>query len=65
MVTWWVPYLAKGPKPDFNNDLEDDSSSGRTLPIRCLSESDSNNGPSPGRSNLMSDEVTSVQVSYL
>ena len=39
---------------------------GPVLAPRRLFESDSNNGPSPGHSNLVSDEVRiSVQVSYL
>ena len=25
VVSWWVPYLPKGFRPDFNNDLEGDS----------------------------------------
>ena len=67
MVSWWVPYLPKGCRPDFNNGLGGDSNSGHVLPPpRRLFESDSNNGPSPGHSNLVSDEVhISVQVSYL
>ena len=51
MVCWWVPYLAKGPRPDFNNGPGDYSSCGRIPPCR-LFESDLNNGPSPGHSNL-------------
>ena len=31
MVFWWVPYLAKGPRPDFNNGPGDDSNCGRIL----------------------------------
>ena len=27
MVSWWVPYLAKGCRPDFNNGLGCDSNS--------------------------------------
>ena len=66
MVSWWVPYLPKGCRPDFNNGLGGDSNSGPVLAPRRLFESDSNNGPCPGHSNLVSDEVhISVQVSYL
>ena len=66
MDFWWVPYLPKGCRPDFNNGLGGDSNSGPVLAPRRLFESDSNNGPSPGHSNLVSDEVyISVQVFYL
>ena len=62
MVSWWVPYLAKGCRPDFNNGLGGDLNS---LAPQHLFKSDSNNGPSPGHLNLVSDVVTSVHVSYL
>ena len=32
MVSWWVPYLPKGCRPDFNNGLGGDSNSGPVLP---------------------------------
>ena len=51
MVSWQVPYLAKGCRPDFNNGLRGDSNSGPFLPRR-LFKSNSNNGPSPGHLNL-------------
>ena len=57
MVSWWVPYLPKGCRPDFNNGLVGDSNSGPVLAPRRLSESDWNNGPFPGHPNLVSDEV--------
>ena len=31
MVSWWVPYLPKGCRSDFNNGLRGDSSSGPVL----------------------------------
>ena len=31
MISWWVPYLAKGPRPDFNNCPWDNLNSGRIL----------------------------------
>ena len=66
MVSWWVPYLPKGCSSDFNNGLGGDSNSGPVLAPRSSFVSNSNNGPSPGHSNLVSDEVyISVQVSYL
>ena len=65
MVSWWVPYLPKGCRPELNNGLGGDSTS-VPVPPRRLFESDWNNDPSPGHSNLVSDEVyISVQVSYL
>ena len=57
MISWWVPYLPKGCRPDFNNGLGGDSNSGPDLAPRPLFESNSNNGPSSGHSNLVSDEV--------
>ena len=30
-VSWWVPYLPKGCRPDFNNGLGGDSNSGPVL----------------------------------
>ena len=50
MVSWQVPYLAKGCRPDFNNGLGGDSNSGPILASRRLFKSDSNNGPLSGPS---------------
>ena len=57
LMVWWVPYLNKGHRPDFNNGLGGDSNSGPILAPWRLFESDLNNGPSPSHSNLVSDEV--------
>ena len=57
MIFWWLPYLAKGPTPDFNNGPGNDSNSDRILALQRLLESDLNNGPSPSHSNLVSDGV--------
>ena len=65
MASWQVPYLAKGCRPDLNNSLGIYSNSGPILTPRHLFKSDSNNGPSPGHLNLVSDRATSVHVSYL
>ena len=48
MVSWWVPYLPKSCRPDFNNGLGGDSNSGPVLAPWRLSESDSTDGPIPG-----------------
>ena len=56
-MVWWVPYLNKGRRPDFNNGLGGDSNSGPILAPWRLFESDSNNGPSPSHSNLVLDEI--------
>ena len=64
MFSWWVPYLAKGCRPDFNNSLVGDLNSGPIL-APGIFKSDSNNGPSPGHLNLVSEGVTFVHVSYL
>ena len=50
MVSWWLPYLAKGPMSDFNNGLGNDSNSGCILALQRLIKSDLNNGPSPSQS---------------
>ena len=65
MVSWQVPYLAKGCKPDFNNGLKGDWNSDPILAPRRLFKSDSNNGLFPGHLNLVLDGATSVHVSYL
>ena len=57
--------LAKGCRPDFNNGLKGDSNSGLILALGVYSSLVSNNSPSPGRLNLVSDGATSVHVSYL
>ena len=31
MISWWVPHLRKGCRPDFNNGLGGDSNSGPVL----------------------------------
>ena len=60
-VSWQVPFL--GCRSDFNNGLRGDSNSGPILASFSLFES--NNGPSLGHLNLVSDGATSVHVSYL
>ena len=62
LTVWWLPYLNKGCRPDFNNGVEGYSNSGL---FWRLFASGSNNGPSPGHSNLCQMKHTSVQVSYL
>ena len=53
MVSWQVPHLSTGSRPDFNNEIGADSNSGP----RHLFKSNSNNGPSLGHSNLVLNEV--------
>ena len=60
-VSWQVPYL--GCRSDFNNGLRGDLNSGPILASFCLFQS--NNGPSLGHLNLVSDGATSLHVSYL
>ena len=62
--SWWVPYLPKACRPDFNNGLGGDSNSGPILGPRRLFESDSNNSPSRATPILCQMKYTSVQVSY-
>ena len=67
--SWWVPYLNKGCRPDFNNDLGGDSNSGPVLapfcppgvylsPTRIIA-------PPRATPILCQKKYTSVQVSYL
>ena len=66
MVSWWMLYLAKGPRPDFKNCPRDNSNTCCILPPPPrLFDSDSNDGPSPGHSNLGQLEDTPAQISYL
>ena len=57
MISWWLPYLAKGPTPDFNYGPGNGSNSGCILASQRLIESDLNGGYSPSHSNLLSDGV--------
>ena len=57
MISWWLPYLAKGPMPDFNSGPENDSNSGCILALQRLFESNLNSSPSLSHSNLVSDRV--------
>ena len=72
MVSWQVPYPAKGCRFDFNNGLRGDSNSGPFS--RHLFKSDSNNGPFPHHLNvrwsyicscLLHVPMVSWQVPYL
>ena len=62
MVFWWMPYLAKRPRPDFNNGSGDNSNCGCILSPQHSFEFDLNNDPSPGNSSLGSDRSTSVHL---
>ena len=61
MVSWWVPYLPKGCRPDFNNGLGGDSNSGSVLPPGVYSSPSEIVAPPI----LCQMKYTSVQVSYL
>ena len=54
MVSWLLPYLAKGPTPDFNNVPGNDSNIGCILAFQHLFESNLNNSTAPSHSNLVS-----------
>ena len=62
MVFWWMSYLAKHPRPDFNNGSGDNSNCDCILSPQHLFEFDLNNDPSPGNSSLGSDGSTSVHL---
>ena len=57
MISWWLPYLAKGPTPYLNSGQGNDSNIGSILAIQHLFESNLNNSPSPSHSNLVSDGI--------
>ena len=57
MMSWWLPYLAKGLEPDFNNGPRNQLNGSRSLDPRRLFETDLNNGPSQAIPNPVSDEV--------
>ena len=65
MISWWLPYLAKGSMPDFNSCPGSDSNSGFILALQRLFESNLNNSPPKAIPILRQIEYTSVQVSYL
>ena len=65
MVSWQVPYLAEGCRPDFPTLIMASEVTRTVAPFWHLFKSDSNNGPSPGNLNLARNGVTSVQVSHL
>ena len=62
MVFWWVPYLAKHSRSDFNNGSGDNSNCGCILGPRHLFEFDFNNDPSTGNSSLGPDGSTSFHL---
>ena len=57
-----MSYLAKCPRPDFNNGSGDNSNCGCILGLRHSPEFDLNNEPSPGNSSLGLDGSTSVHL---
>ena len=65
MFSWWLPYLAKGPTPDFNSDPGNDSNIGCILALQRLFESKLNNSPPPPKPFQSCVRYTSVHVSYL
>ena len=57
MMSWWLPYLDKGPMPDFNSGPGNDSNIGCILALQCLFGSNLNNSPSPSHSSLVPNGV--------
>ena len=57
LCSWWLPYLTKGPTPDFNIGPGNHSNSGCIFALQRLFKSNLNNSPSPSHSNLVSDGV--------
>ena len=65
MVSWWVPYLPKGCRPDFNNGLVGDSNSGPVLAPGVYLSLTRIMAPPRATPILCQMKYTSVQVSYL
>ena len=66
MVSWWVPYLPKACRPDFNNGLGGDSNSGPVLaPPGVYLSPTQIMAPPRATPILCQMKYTSVQVSYL
>ena len=61
-MVWWVPYLNKGCKPDFNSGPGNDSNIGCILALQCLFESNLNHNPSQAIPILRQIEYKSVQI---
>ena len=58
MVSWWVSYLAKGPRPGFSNDPGDNVNCGRILAFpRRLFELDSIMAPSQANPILVRKKI--------
>ena len=57
MISWWLLYMAKGPKSDFNKSPGNGSNSGCILALQRLFESNLDNDHFPSHSNLVSDGV--------
>ena len=65
MVSWQVPYLAKGRRADFSNGLEGDSNSGCLFGPCVYSSLTQLMAPSQAIPSLGQMEDTPVQVSHL
>ena len=65
MVSWWVAYLPKACRPDFNNGLVGDSNSGLVLASGVYLSPTCIMAPSRATPILCQMKYTSVQVSYL
>ena len=65
MVSWWMPYLPKGCRPDFNNGLVGDSNSGAVWPPGVYLSPTRIMAPPRATPILCQMKYTSVQVSYL
>ena len=60
MVSWWMHYLAKGPRPDFNNGPGDNSNSGSILATGVYSSPIRIMGLSPSHSYLGTLKITTA-----
>ena len=65
IVSWWVPFLTKCCRPDFNNGLGADSNSGHILTPGVYLSPTQIMAPPEAISILCQMEHTSVMVSYL
>ena len=65
MVSWWVPYLPKGCRPDFNNGLVVESSSGSVSAPGVYLSQTRIMAPLRATPVLRQMKYTFFQVSYL
>ena len=65
MISWWLPYLVKGPTPDFNNGLGNDFNSDVSKQIRLCTGSGAPAGTKHSSGVISLDILTSLGQSTI